>query len=755
MVINFLEGPDKVMIFYDTTEETPVKSTKVLESVLNSYVNVEWQTVRDIVSLKEETTALSIKTIAIYSFHGNNTGMRIGESIISWGQIAKEILENSPSIYHAFLSCKSSNLPDVNNKQIFSQKGIVDYSISVLSVAGFIARIMNEKTLLLDVASKVMQGQIGLITRFICPREPMWFRDTHYTMIDIALESMYSIPWINDALANTNVPGFDLSFLEKVDPDTEDNARMTLNNITSLAEAIHKGNQELLDKALWHVSFNVDINVNLVVPAVVASNLNWFVDENATDQTLHDLDKSDGDLDGNIIINKGLFGLGVERTLDCFNNACTYNPIRTSDYDQTAKRFIDYNWAVELSRAAHYLQDQQMPFHTALVDDANKIQETLSIEVNFNAKEKWLDYTTAEGLDTGLSEWVFSQVESAARLFTGDFSLDLFIDLMLIAYLSGTFLAIFGPVGLVGWFLIVLDLANRYLIAANNFYNIEVNGHIMDKKTEVENIHTNNLHYNKLHFELEARVDEQSRMGLNSRSTSNSWAKEVETFLSNNLDQVQTYAEQLLVTSQREALLESWVVSSRQEAQYIYDHFDPANPGIYPQDVEKKVKFRVKQATLQTAALYKAYFLKTVIETDTDDDGISDFLEEEFFGTSSSSGTHLLDSSISRIHPSKYKVYVSAQDNVPCSKIRLEISYTYPGSTVLCLAVEFTGSESQGFGTNVYSVSFSSSLDVYRINVRAIFYDHQLDINYDFITKTFTIQRGHAVYTVPVDPVPF
>ncbi|MFX0116324.1 MAG: thrombospondin type 3 repeat-containing protein, partial [Candidatus Hodarchaeota archaeon] len=632
-IVKAFSSPNHVEILYDSTSPTAQKAEVVLTSLLTGAVKVSSTSINTPEALCTRLSQLDRNTIVAYGFHGDEKGMKMGEASLAWQKVASFVDKSSPE-HHAILSCDSDRIPKIT-KSVLAQKGEIDYVMASLRTAGYIARVLNEPALWGRLIQRVDESRVGLTCRLVQPIETMWQESTHYSMISIALTRLYQIPWVDAALKSAGYPGAN----DRVNPDVEDD-NTALSDPTLLMEALtHKDEptwRQKLDEALFHVSFGAEVSIYLKVPRDTL--------EDQLGKTNADLYDPDGD--GIISISANEYGKSKDRFFYCFDQARMCDPIK----DSTNK----FQYAIWLSRAAHYIQDQQVPFHTALANKENNPVAVLEIDESFDARKVFVKKAVDNGVPQILAEYVYDGQPN--ELLAGAIGIGTLVVIIIAAgaiiggwigaILGGLFGIVFADLWAKGLKQAGIDAAAEGQAIADRIMAIvDNNEQWYDKHTRFESYYRNEMDSSTKTMYL----DIQSYLG--------------------SLSDSQLIAEaDALLGPNRDTYFEDKVEESRIWAASAYSQTLSSSKSL--------AKLRLKKATLLTAATYLAYYNERF--RDSDGDGFSDYIEINVFGSNPNSASRWMTVSVrglTFLGFGTYLVRVSAYNGRPAKSVTFSFSW--------------------------------------------------------------------------------
>ncbi|MHA1971617.1 MAG: hypothetical protein ACTSW1_01420 [Candidatus Hodarchaeales archaeon] len=348
------------VIIYDSSEIS-LKALNMLQFFTNDHIKIityHVQSPKELISILARSTS---SEVILYALHGVVTGIHVNNEILSWERLGKAV-ESSHATYHGFLSCYSEKITNnnriSNGKIVQTQNGVVDYIVASFRVTNFLTAITQNQQLFKELYQRYKEGRKALLARTVIPIETMWLPETHDIITQIAITrllatSLFDVPWIEQICLTNN--------FDYLDVDEEDNDRLNTNDPLELFKTVSNlsdpKNLLAVEKSLWHLSSDFGLNIHI----------------RAVGNLLPDLDP---DGDGNIDVVLNMDGMAEDRIISLLDNL-PKSPeiIKTLPYD--------YSVAKDLLRAAHYLQDQQVPFHTALPDKSNIPREKLTANYSF------------------------------------------------------------------------------------------------------------------------------------------------------------------------------------------------------------------------------------------------------------------------------------------------------------------------------------------------------------------------------------
>ena len=703
---------DSALILFDNTDEITIKTALAMQGLLQSFIDIDCLAINNQRELQKAVKSQPENSLIIYAFHGNQNGLQIADNIYSWSILAYEVVKTTLAEYQLFLSCESSNLPSTG-KSVFTQTGKRDFVVNIVNSVRYLADVMENNEFLQKMVSSILAEQTSLFLRMQYPQETLWLQDTHFKINEIAWNQLAQVNWIDYAIT---AGGYNFGILPNADPDYEEN-RLDINDLPAIANAINTNSIEL-QNTLQHVSFTIDIDLNLIVPEFYAADLNW-----QGNSLLEDVDNADGDLDGRIIYDTTLDAPSAYRNrIDyCIEKTNQFYPRATPPAYYNLGSWTSYEWAVWLTRASHYMQDQQNPFHTSLVDENDNVVEVLNIEANFNARARFIYHCSVATVPVWVSSFIFDNY--ADNILLGDYDLGFFIGIILALGLS----TITNPL-----------VAPGLLLAANSFMN-ELNSLMTTEMDKFNDIKTNSGTYNDMHEIYESYINTEMK---NSNSI---LVTGITQYLSNNIDLVKSTAGNFIVESNRNNYLNTWIEDSRNDAQLIYNEMKNHQFSLSA-NAETIADRRLKQAAFQTAVLFEAYFIQSIWKTDSDNDGMSDYFEELIYNTPVNSGSHPYSYHLYE-GSTYYRVYVdSATSNVPCFKIVIKAYNDKDASPVIKYYYNVQSITNQYLQVN--------RKDISTLTLQINYYDWEMQDDYTIGTSLVSYSVTYTFNSSPPPPPP-
>ena len=496
---------------------TTRKAAIVLKSLLEQHIDVHIIRISSWYQLSIIVHESAPNALIVHVFHGTKEGMVIGKALIPWSKVSKNLVSLT-STYQLFLSCYSSIITSKSKYVLLTFPGPTDYVISVIRAAFTIGHLSHNSALLTSLKSKVSDSQSALFARLFFKYEPLWSNYTHYVLTSLAInEVCNSIGWLNDILKqNSLLPsGLNGSIIAAyTNPDYEDYPNgdpLSFDNITDLMDTLINNRTEV-DIALRHVSFSATGSFHFQFPE-------WFYEPDLFDflksnygepelwSMVQKLDSLDGTQDGTIAYDTDITGNALSRLFDCLD-------IAQSDYFSGT----NYNWAQALSRAVHYLQDQQVPYHTALVDELNKTVEHLNILVSFSMKDTWISIAKSHGLTEDYANWfydnkfepIFRDYLARNQTISWDLIEDFVGEAVGILGLFSLLICLLPP--LIAIIDVVLISLTVYKAAQTTYdalkeFNDTVSAYVDDIKAKLDTLERNNKRFKNQHDYVEAMVE--------------------------------------------------------------------------------------------------------------------------------------------------------------------------------------------------------------------------------------------------------
>lgn len=692
---------NSAIILFDSNDMITTKAAFAMKGLLQSYIPTSCLAITDYVTMLATILEQPENHLIIYAFHGHQTGFQIAEKEYSWKQIAKEVVIQSSANYHLFLSCESSYLPNTG-KSVFTQSGACDYVVNIVNSVQYITEAIMKPDFLQNMVSSILSDQTSLFLRYQYPQETLWATLTHETINTIAWNQLLQVSWIDDAIATA---GYTIASLPQANPDVEEE-RLDINDLPAIAEAIN-ANSEILKNTLQHTSFTVNVDLNIVTPEFYATELNWDDDER-----LVEIDEADGDLDG-IIIYDDITLYATSAYLDrmdfCIDQANKFLPIQTASHDYNAGSSTNYEWAAWLSRTSHYMQDQQNPFHTSLVDENDYVVDTLNIEAKYNAEERFVYHCNNVLVPEFVSRFIFQNF--ADNILTNNYDLEFWIGAVITA---GVFY-MFAP-----------TIALQLLLGINAYTN-DFNEFMDTKIVEFDNIETNCKNYNQKHESYENMVN------FYIRNTPSQLVTETIQYINNNIDLIKSTAKEFVIEEKRNIYLNTWIEESYDDADDIYDELK-LDDVMLTQAAEDITFERIKQAAFQTSVLFEAYFIQSIWKTDSDNDGMSDYFEEIIYNTPVTSGKHryiMVLNSYTHYHSLGV---ILATTNVPCQKITVMIGHDYDSNYITKTYTSSSG-QYQTISNQYFTIN---RVDISFIKVSIYFYEYQIGEDYNIVISVYS-----------------